>query len=101
MIYEGVDQAEAFLKSLASKHRLLILCKLAEYGEMSVTEIIEQTGLKQTSVSQHLAKLKAEGIIAFRREHRTLYHFIDDRNALDVMQILYEAFCKNKKDDEK
>ncbi len=82
-----------FLKGLASPHRLLILCELAQ-GEKSVSELIAATGLAQTSMSQHLSKLKDENIVSFRRDHRTLYYFISHEAAKDVMQVLYSHFCK-------
>jgi ArsR family transcriptional regulator len=82
-----------FLKGLASTHRLLILCELAD-GERNVSDLIESTGIAQTSMSQHLAKLKAEGIVNVRRAHRNLFYFIDHAAARDVMAILYKHFCK-------
>lgn len=82
-----------FLKGLASPHRLLILCELAQ-GEKSVSDLIAATGLAQTSMSQHLSKLKDENIVSFRREHRTLYYFISHEAAKDVMQVLHSNFCK-------
>ena len=72
------DKAEmvaGFLKGLANPSRLLILCTLTQ-GERSVTELIAATGVPQTSMSQHLSKLKTEGIVEFRREHRTLYRCV-------------------------
>lgn len=85
-------QAADFLKSLANPHRLMVLCALAE-GEHSVTELIEITGISQTSMSQHLARLKAEDLVDFRRDHRTLYYYIKDANALRVIGILYDIYC--------
>ena len=82
-----------FLKGLASPHRLLILCELAD-GERNVSDLIAATGIAQTSMSQHLAKLKAAGIIDVRREHRSLFYFIGNAAARDVMAILYSHFCK-------
>lgn len=87
----------AFLKGLANTHRLLVLCELAG-GERSVSALIAATGLPQTSMSQHLAKLKEEKIVSFRRDHRTLYYFIDNRAALEVMEVLYRNFCKEAQD---
>tara|TARA_R110000868_G_scaffold189695_2_gene432961 strand:+ start:12806 stop:13009 length:204 start_codon:yes stop_codon:yes gene_type:complete len=66
---------------------------LAE-GEKSVTEMIESTGIAQTSMSQHLLKLKNENIIRFRREHRTLYYSICNDEAVAIMKILYNKYCK-------
>jgi DNA-binding transcriptional ArsR family regulator len=92
-IEENALQAANFLKGLASHHRLLILCKLVE-GEKSVSELIEATSLPQTSMSQHLAKLKEENIVTFRRNHRTLYYSIRHDLAREVMEVLHKYFCK-------
>lgn len=86
------EQVASFLKGLANPHRLQILCALSD-GERSVSALIAATGLPPTSMSQHLAKLKEENIVSFRREHRTLYYFIDNRAASQVMQVLFENFC--------
>lgn len=89
------EQVSAFLKGLANPHRLMILCELVE-GEKNVTELIEATGIAQTSMSQHLAKLKGENIVDFRREHRTLYYFMTHPAASEMMQVLYIHFCQEK-----
>lgn len=90
-----VEVVADFLKGLASPHRLLILCRLAE-GEANVSTLIEATGMAPTSMSQHLARLKAEGIVAVRRDHRTLYYRIEHPAALEVMQTLYRHFCQQE-----
>lgn len=90
---ENALKAANFLKGIASQHRLLILCQLAE-GEKSVTELIEATGMPQTSMSQHLSKLKEEGIASFRRDHRTLYYSINNDAVLKIMDVLYHEFCE-------
>jgi len=81
-----------FLKGLASPQRLLVLCALAE-GEHSVSQLIARTGIAQTSMSQHLAKLREEGIVDFRREHRTLFYFISHPAVTELMTVLYNCFC--------
>ncbi|MBB3772126.1 ArsR family transcriptional regulator [Angulomicrobium tetraedrale] len=86
------DHVAAFLKGLANAHRLLILCELAR-GERSVSQLIAATGIPQTSMSQHLAKLKEEKIVSFRREHRTLHYFIDSEAAKDIIAVLDHHFC--------
>ena len=86
-------QAANFLKGLASHHRLLILCNLVE-GEKSVSELIEATSMPQTSMSQHLSKLKEENIVTFRRDHRTLYYSIDHEAVFEVLEVLHKHFCK-------
>lgn len=89
------DKAEAvagFLKGLANPSRLLILCALSQ-GERSVTELIAATGVPQTSMSQHLSKLKTGSIVEFRRDHRTLYYFISHPVVAEIMAALYGHFC--------
>ena len=87
-----VEEVADFLKGLASKHRLLVLCALSE-GERSVSDLIEMTGIAQTSMSQHLAKLREEGIVDYRRDHRTLFYFIQHPAVGELMAILYNHFC--------
>ncbi len=87
---EGVA---GFLKGLANPHRLLILCCLVE-GEKNVTDLIALTGIAQTSMSQHLGKLRDEGIVAVRRDHRSLYYRIDHAAVREIMPLLYRHFCQ-------
>ncbi len=91
----NAEKAAAFLAGLASPHRLRILCQLAD-GEKSVTHLIEQTGIAQTSMSQHLNKLKSEGIVHFRREHRVLYYYISNPAALEIMTVMHDHYCNQK-----
>jgi DNA-binding transcriptional ArsR family regulator len=86
------DEAATFLKSLANPHRLLILCALAQ-GERNVSALIAETGVAPTSMSQHLSKLKDEGVVDFRRDHRTLTYFISHPAAVEIMAVLYAHFC--------
>ncbi|WP_047462733.1 helix-turn-helix transcriptional regulator [Rhizobium rhizogenes] len=86
-------KATAFLSGLANEHRLLVLCQLLQ-GERNVTSLIEATNIPQTSMSQHLAKLKKEGIVDFRRDHRALYYFIKDPAVIEILKVLYERFCR-------
>jgi len=92
------ERVADFLKGLANPHRLLILCVLAK-GESSVGALIEKTAIAPTSMSQHLAKLKAEGIVGFRREHRTLLYFIGHPAVLELMSVLYPHFCGSSDHD--
>ncbi len=95
---DKADEAAGFLKGLANPQRLMILCQLAE-GEKSVSALIAATGIAQTSMSQHLNKLKDEGIVDFRRDHRTLYYRIAHDAVLKIMLTLYDSFCKEKTHD--
>ncbi|MDG3578862.1 metalloregulator ArsR/SmtB family transcription factor [Rhizobium sp. YJ-22] len=94
---DKADTVSAFLKGLANGHRLMILCHLSQ-GECSVGALIEATGLAQTSMSQHLAKLKSEGLVNCRRDHRTLHYFIDHPAVLEIMTVLYRHFCGKDQD---
>lgn len=92
---DKAEVAAGFLKGLANPSRLLILCALSQ-GERSVTELIAATGVPQTSMSQHLSKLKTEGIVEFRRDHRTLYYFISHPVVTEIMTVLYGHFCASE-----
>jgi DNA-binding transcriptional ArsR family regulator len=92
---EKAPRVAAFLKGLANSDRLMILCCLAQ-GEACVSDIIAATGIAPTSMSQHLAKLKDEGITTVRRAHRTLFYRIDHPATLEVMAVLYSHFCKDE-----
>ncbi len=87
------EEVAEFMKCFANPHRLIILCHLAQ-GEKSVSTLMELTGIAQTSMSQHLSKLKSENLIEYRRDHRTLYYSISDPNVMTVMNSLYEIYCK-------
>jgi DNA-binding transcriptional ArsR family regulator len=89
---EKAEAVAAFLKGFANAHRLAVLCCLM-HEEKNVTQLIAETGISQTSMSQHLARLRAEGIVAVRRDHRSLYYRIDHPAVLELMPVLYRHFC--------
>ncbi|MCK6418661.1 MAG: metalloregulator ArsR/SmtB family transcription factor [Alphaproteobacteria bacterium] len=88
-----IAKASTFLKGLANPHRLAVLCLLSE-GEKNVGELIAQTRISQTSMSQHLAKLKAEKIVTARRDHRTLYYSIKNPDVFRVISLMHDLFCQ-------
>ena len=75
------------LKLLASEQRLLLLCRLLE-GETSVGELAEHAKLAQSATSQHLAKMRAEGLVATRRDAQTIYYRVADPAAVKVLEAL-------------
>lgn len=89
---KSAGEASRFLKSIANQHRLLILCLLSQ-NEMNVTRLIDEVDISQTSMSQHLLKLREEGLIDFRREHRELYYYIADPNVLKIIRVLHDIYC--------
>ena len=72
----------------------MILCQLAD-GERSVGQILPNLGLSQSALSQHLAVLREEGIVASRREAQTIWYSITDPAALKVVATLAEIFCSS------
>ena len=85
-------EAAKLLRALGNERRLMILCQLAD-GERSVGELIPLVGLSQSALSQHLAVLRDEGIVATRRERQTIWYRLADPAALKVVQTLAEIFC--------
>lgn len=82
-----VGPAARLLKLLASEQRLLLLCRLVE-GETSVGDLADHAKLAQSAASQHLAKMRAEGLVATRREGQTIYYRLDDPAAVQVLETL-------------
>jgi DNA-binding transcriptional ArsR family regulator len=89
----GADMASELLKSLSNRYRLLILCRLAE-GEYSVGQLAEFLGIRDSTVSQHLALLRRDRIIAARRDGQTMWYRIESDPAREVVNTLYNSFCR-------
>jgi DNA-binding transcriptional ArsR family regulator len=81
------------LKLMSHEKRLLVLCFLAVRGEMTVGELVGVAKLSQSALSQHLAKLRADGLVEFRRAAQTLHYRVVDQRALQVLQSLKEIYC--------
>jgi ArsR family transcriptional regulator, virulence genes transcriptional regulator len=89
---ESAGRAATLLRLLGNEKRLMLLCQLAN-GELSVSELQARVGLSQSALSQHLALLREEGIVATRRESQTIYYRIVDHAAMRVIETLAELFC--------
>lgn len=85
--------AAGVLKSLAHEGRLLVLCYLAEAGELSVGELVARIGLSQSALSQHLAKLRAEALVATRKEAQTVFYRIADDKVRSLLAALHDLYC--------
>ncbi|MFZ5746175.1 MAG: ArsR/SmtB family transcription factor [Pseudomonadota bacterium] len=85
-------EAARLLRALGNERRLMILCQLSD-GERSVGEIQPLVGLSQSALSQHLAVLREEGVVATRREAQTIWYRIADPAAIKVVSTLAEIFC--------
>jgi ArsR family transcriptional regulator, virulence genes transcriptional regulator len=90
-------EAAQLLKLLGHEKRLLVLCFLAVRGEMTVGELVAVAKLSQSALSQHLAKLRADGLVEYRRESQTLHYRVVDQRALRVLQVLKEIYCGDMK----
>ena len=84
--------AAAFLKALSHEGRLMILCHLSS-GEKSVTELERLLSSRQAAVSQQLARLRSEGLVATRRDGKAIYYSIKDPKAGAIMELVYDMFC--------
>jgi len=88
--------AGALLKALANPDRLLLLCQLS-LGERNVSELEQLLGIQQPTLSQQLAVLRREGLVATRREGKQVYYRISSAEALAVITTIYQLFCEEGK----
>ena len=86
-------EVSATLRMLSHEKRLLALCRLAIAGEMSVGALAEVVGLSQSALSQHLAKLRSDGLVETRREGQVLHYRISDPRVSRLLAALYEIYC--------
>lgn len=85
-------EAATMLRALANQQRLLILCHLSA-GELSVSELHGRMVLSQSALSQHLARLREEGLVTFRRDAQTLIYRVDDERVARLLALLHELYC--------
>jgi DNA-binding transcriptional ArsR family regulator len=90
---QSADQAAGFLKSLGNRHRLLILCQLLE-AERSVTDLSRFLEIRDSTVSQHLALLRREGLVKARRDAQTIWYSLSSDPAREILETLYRCFCR-------
>jgi DNA-binding transcriptional ArsR family regulator len=90
-LQECAHDAARMLKLLGSEQRLLLLCRLVQ-GEASVGDLAEHAKLAQSAASQHLAKMRAEGLVATRRDAQSIYYRLVDPAALRVLDTLCEIY---------
>jgi len=92
--------AAELMKALSSENRLLLLCQLAD-GDKTVGELAETLGLRQAAVSQQLALLRNDGLVAARRDGRQMHYSLTGREARAVIGLLYDLYCAPAKKAEK
>src|SRR5215831_9869358 len=84
----------SLLGALANDRRLLVLCRLVETGEATVGMLAEEVGLSQSALSQHLARMREEGIVTFRRDAQTLWYRIADPRVESLLATLHRLYCR-------
>jgi DNA-binding transcriptional ArsR family regulator len=84
--------ASDLLKALANPHRLMILCQLSE-GERSVGELAAFLGIRDSTVSQHLAILRRDDLVGSRRDGQTIHYSISSAPARELVEVLYRSYC--------
>ena len=88
----AAQEASDLLKALANRHRLLIVCQLVE-RERSVGELAKFLGIRGSTVSQHLAILRRDGLVAARRDAQTIWYSISSAPARALLETLYRIYC--------
>lgn len=86
------EEAAEMLSALAHPTRLLLLCALVE-GETSVTELVDMSGFSQSSVSQHLGKMRALKLVATRRDGQTIYYRLANDDVKRILKVLHGIYC--------
>lgn len=88
---QKAENASSLLKALANEKRLLIVCILSQ-GEKNVGELEQIVGLSQSALSQHLARLRRDGVVETRREAQTIFYTIKNKDVLKVLQTLCDIY---------
>ncbi len=89
---QNAQRASELLKAMSNEKRLMILCYLAE-GEKAVGEMEKLVGLSQSALSQHLARLRRDGLVKTRRASQTIYYSLSGGEAAAVMGTLHSLYC--------
>lgn len=88
----AAGKASRLLKALSNDHRLMILCLLIE-KEMSVSQLNQVIEIGQSPLSQHLARLREQGLVKTRKESQTVYYSINSEDAKKVIEVLHSIYC--------
>jgi DNA-binding transcriptional ArsR family regulator len=94
----SAEQASDLMAAMANRNRLMILCHLGQC-EMRVGELQDRTGLSQSALSQHLARLRRDGLVSTRRESQAIYYRIDSPEVMRLIDTLYGLFCNDSEKD--
>jgi ArsR family transcriptional regulator, virulence genes transcriptional regulator len=95
ILSEQAADVSRVMNLLGNENRLLILCYLMMHKEMKVGDIVDAVKLSQSALSQHLTKLREEGLVEFRRESQTLYYRIADPRVSKLIKVLKKLYCED------
>ncbi|GIU46430.1 ArsR/SmtB family transcription factor [Shewanella sp. 10N.261.52.F9] len=88
----NAESAAKWLKAIANPYRLMILCLLLD-KELSVTELNKTVPLSQSALSQHLAVLRSEDLVATRKSSQVVYYTLKNEQVTEVISILHRKYC--------
>jgi DNA-binding transcriptional ArsR family regulator len=91
----NAERAADLLQTMANKNRLMLLCQLIG-GEQSVGDLTNASGLRQATVSQHLAKLRSQSLVRTRREAQSIYYSLAGDEVRAVIATLYALYCASE-----
>jgi ArsR family transcriptional regulator len=96
LLRNGAAQAVSVLKVLANEDRLLLLCQLSQ-GEHCVSELEDELGIVQPTLSQQLGVLRNEGVVSTRRQGKNIYYSVADPRTLEILVLLHRLYCPEGK----
>lgn len=94
---EQAGEASKLLGAMANQKRLMIMCHLLQH-EYNVSEIAGLVKLEQSPLSQHLAKLRDQGLVATRRKGQSIYYRLASPEVEAIILTLYDIYCAPTKD---
>lgn len=91
-MYANAEEAAALLRSMANRHRLMLLCLLND-EELTVSELNKQINIPQSSLSQHLSQLRRNKLVTTRRDAQSIYYSLASEEVKAVISTLYRLYC--------
>lgn len=92
-LQENAAEAARLLRLLANERRLLLLCHLVGAGEMTVSALASALDLSQPALSQHLAMLREDGLVATRKASQAVFYRLADPKAARLLEVLRDLYC--------
>ena len=96
-VQRSTQRASVLLKAMSNERRLVILCHLSD-GEHSVGELCRLVDLSQSAMSQHLAKLRRDGLVQTRRSEQTVYYSVTSGEVRQILDTLHDLYCRDQMD---